>query len=212
MNNFFSKSTNSAKLVFSLVAVAALAACGGGSDPAIISLNDLPAVAITPSTAPVANAALTAVSTGFSFPTGVPVLGTTAPTTVKFTSPAAGATATTPTFAITSGTGTATGLTTYGSCIFNVTGSTIPSIVAPATITVNPCSFDVNTTGKTVQEGATATVNATSVLVLGTTSSSPASVVVTVTNSGGVNTVTVNGASLGTVTGTVVTGATGGSN
>lgn len=208
MSNFFSKRMNSAKLVFSVVAVAALAACGGGGDsaPVTIALNDVPAVTITPATAPVANAALTAVSTGFSFPAGVPALGTTAPTTVKFTAPAAGATATTPTFDIASGTGSAAGVVTYGSCIFNVTNSTIPGIVAPTTITINPCAFDVNTTGKTVQEGATATINATSVLVLGTASSLPAAVAVTVTNSGGVNTVTVNGGSLGTVTGTVTTG------
>jgi hypothetical protein len=95
----------------------------------------------------------------------------------------------------------------YGSCIFNVTTSTVQGIVAPTTITVNPCAFDTNTTGKTVTTGSTATFTVPATLILGSASSSAATVTITVTNSGGTNTLTVNGGSLGTVTGTVTTGA-----
>lgn len=204
MSKFNSKTS---KLALSLIFVATLAACGGSDDaaPAVIALADVPAVTIAPATAAVATAALTAVSTGFTFPAGVPALGTTAATTIKFTAPAAGTA--TPAFSIASGTGVATGTMSYGSCIFNVTSSTVPGIVAPTTITVSPCAFDANTSGETVAQGSTGTIETTANLVLGTTQSSAATVIVTVTNTNGTNTVTINGGSLGTVTGTVVTGA-----
>ena len=197
-----------AKFALGLTLAAGLAACGGGSDAPVanIAVADIPAVTISPTTATTATAALTAVSTGFSFPTGVPDLGTTSATTVKFTAPATGTT--TPLFSIAADSGTATGTLSFGSCIFNITSSTIPGIVAPTTIPVSPCAFDTSTGGQTVTEGSTATFTTTSTLLLGTgTTSATAEVTVTVTNSAGVNTVTVNGGTLGTVTGTVLTGA-----
>jgi hypothetical protein len=200
--------STSIKLALTLSALAALVACGGSNDyiPATLALADVPAVTIAPATATVATAALTAAATGFSFPTGVPALGTTAATTVKFTAPAAGST--NPAVSITSAGGTAAGTMSYGSCIFNITSSTIAGIVAPSTIPVSPCAFDVATGGKTVTEGSSASIPTTATLLLGTgVTSSGTSVTVTVTNSGGTNTVTVNGGALGTVTGTVTTGA-----
>lgn len=198
-----------AKFGLAAVFVASVAACGGGDDaPATIAIADVPAVAISPATASVATAALTAVTGGFNYPTGIAALSTAGTaTSLKFTAPATGATA--PAFVLTAGNGTARGSMSYGSCIFNVTESTVPGLVAPTTITINPCAFDAATNGQTVPEGGTATFTTTSTLVLGTTASSGATVTVTVTNTGGVNTVTVNGGSLGTVTGTVTTGAGG---
>lgn len=198
-----------AKFGLAAVFAASVVACGGGDDaPATIAIADVAAVAISPTTASAATASLTAASSGFTFPTGVSALSTAGTSTnIKFTAPATGAT--TPGFLITAGNQSARGSMSYGSCIFNVTESTIPGIVAPTSITINPCAFDATTGGQTVPEGGTSTFTTTSTLVLGTTSSSGATVTVTVTNSGGVNTVTVNGGTLGTVTGTVTTGAGG---
>jgi hypothetical protein len=198
-----------AKFGLAAIFVASVAACGGGDDaPATIAIADVPAVAISPTTASVATAALTAASSGYTFPAGVPALATTGTsTTIMFTAPATGAT--TPAFVLTAGTQSARGSMSYGSCIFNVTESTIPGLVAPTSITINPCAFDATTSGQTVPEGGTSTFTTTSSLILGTTSSSGTTVTVTVTNTNGVNTVTVNGGTLGTVTGTVTTGAGG---
>ena len=210
MLKFSSTGATLAKFALGLTMAATLAACGGGGGDAApaakVAVNDVAAVPISQATATTATAALTAVSTGFSFPTGVPDLGTTGvATTVKFTAPTVGTTA--PGVSIATGTGTASGTLSFGSCIFNITSSTIPGIVAPKTITITPCAFDADTGGETITQGATNTFTTSSTLVLGTgTTSAPADVTVTVTNANGVNTVTVNGGSLGTVTGTVLTG------
>jgi hypothetical protein len=208
MLKFSASGVTLAKFALGLTLAATLAACGGDDDAtpaATIAVDDIAAVTIAPATATTATAALTAVSTGFSFPTGVPAFGTTVPTTVTFTAPPAGAT--TPDFSIAAGTGTATGTLSFGSCIFNITASTIPGIVAPTIIPVTPCAFDAETGDETVAQGGTNTFTTTSTLLLGTgTTSAPAIVTVTVTNVNGVNTVTVNGGTLGTVAGTVVTG------
>lgn len=207
MLKFSSSGATLAKFALGLTLAATLAACGGSdaTPAASVAVADLAAVTIDSTTATAATAALTAVSTGFSFPAGVPDFGTTVPTTVTFTAPTAGAT--TPGFSIADGTGTATGTLSFGSCKFEVTFSTISGIVAPKTIIVSPCEFDADTGGETVLAGSTSTFTTSSTLMLGTgTTSAPADVTVTVTNSNGVNTVTVNGGNLGTVTGTVLTG------
>lgn len=197
------------KLVLSVTLLAALAACGGGdavvTAPVAIALAAVPALVISPTTAVAATASLTAVSTGFTFTAGVPAFGTTVATTVKFTAPATGTA--TPAFSIASGTGTASGTMSFGSCIFNVTASTIPGMVVGTPITVTPCSFSVSTVGKAVTEGTTSTISTTATMTLGTAPSTAAPITVTVTNSGGTSTVSVNGGSLGTVAGTVTTGA-----
>lgn len=208
MTKLFKKFPLSTKLALSLTLVASLAACGGSDDtpaaPVKLSLAAIPALAISPATSGAATASLTAVSTGFTFP-AVAAFGTTAPTTVKFTAPATGTT--NPVFAIASGSGTASGNMGYGSCIFNVTASTLSGLVVGTPITVSPCSFAISTSGQVATQGATTSLSTTSTFQLGAATSASAPIVVSVTNVNGVNTVNVGSVSLGTVVGTVTTGA-----
>ena len=89
--------------------------CGGGGDPVL-------GVAANTTVATTGAAAAAVVNVPFSFSSGVAALGTNAATTVQFTSSSA-----TPAFNIASGGATATGTTTFGSCIFAVTSSTFPT-------------------------------------------------------------------------------------
>jgi hypothetical protein len=133
-------------LALAVFAAATLTACGGGGgEPAPV------AVAATDLTVP-ANGTTTAVATNlpFSFPAGVPSLGTTSTTTVTFTSASA-----TPTFTITAGGHTATGYTTFGSCDFHVVSSDFGSgsiidqaFVGGNPVIVNPCALKVSTAGQ----------------------------------------------------------------
>ena len=173
-----------------------LSACGGGDEP--------PPVLVAPAAVNLAAspATTTAVAaTPFSFPSGVAELGTTAPTTIVFTAPAG--TTTTPAFSIASEGNTATGTTTFGSCIFAITASTFPAghrLALGNTVVVNPCNINVQTAG--VQ--ATGVSASRSVaLALGSAVSAGSSVTVQV-NPGGQ--LTLNGSSVGTVTLTPVTG------
>lgn len=152
---------------------AALAGCGGGSgEQTLVVTQD----AQVPVTSSVTSAV---VQTPFTFPSGVASFGTSAPTTVTFTSTAA-----TPAFTVTSGSNTASGTTTFGSCIFTVTASTFPADSPLATgkvITVNPCTLTVDTSG-TAADGTPDTVAGT--LVLGTIASDGANVSIAVSPSG----------------------------
>jgi hypothetical protein len=180
-------------LALALIAgTALLSACGGGSD-------DPPLVAASNATLAVNPVAAVAVAqTPFAFPAGVPDLGTTAATTVVFTS-----TASSPAFSIASGGATATGVTTFGSCVFAITSSTFPAghrLAQGNVITVNPCNLNVGTAGAQANGvGASRSV----ALQLGAAASSGASVTVAV-NPGGQ--LTLNGTSVGTVTLTPVSG------
>lgn len=171
---------NSFKLAFASVALAAMAACGG--DPAtqeIVSTNVV--VTLAP-----ANAAAV-VNVPATFPAGVPALGTTASTVVTLPSATS--------FNIASGGQTATGVTTYGSCIFTVTASTFPAshpLALGKVVTVNPCALTVATAGLNAN-GAAGTASGT--FNLGGTNSSPAPVTVIVQPGGAT---TVNGAPAGT--------------
>ena len=173
------------------ISVAALVACGGGTDPVLVAASDTDV-----SVAPAVAAAL--VNTPFAFPSGVAALGTTAATTIQFTNSAA-----TPAFSVASGGNTATGVTTFGSCIFAVTSSTFPAghpLALGQTVTVNPCNMNVNAAGAVANGvGVTRSV----ALVLGAASSSGASVVVAVTAGGAL---TLNGNSVATVTLTPISG------
>lgn len=172
------------------VAAAMLAACGGGSDPVAVAANSTLATNATSASA--------VSSVPFSFPAGVAELGTTAATTVTFTS--AGAT---PGFSVTSGGNTATGTTTFGSCIFNIAESSFPSthpMGKGKTVTVNPCNLSINTTGATANGVATSRSVA---LLLGAAASAGSSVTVAV-NAGGA--LTLNGKTAGTVTLVLSTG------
>lgn len=173
--------------------VAALVAgCGGGSgdSPKLVTADATVAVNSTTS------AALT--QTAFTFPSGVPELGTTADTSLTFTSSSA-----TPAFAIKSGGNTATGTTTFGSCHFTVTASTFPAdhpLAVGKTVVVDPCSAKVDSSG-VAANGVAVTRSAS--LLLGKAASSGTSITISV-NPGG--TLTLNGVSAGTVTLAPLTG------
>lgn len=183
------------KLLGVIIAVAAgvvISACGGGgSDQPLAAASNTTLAANPTTTAPVVNLP-------FSFPQGVPALGTTGSTTVSFTS-----TSTAPQFRIDTTTGSATGVTSFGSCIFAVTAvsGTVPSSLAVGqTITVNPCNLNVGTAGARANGVATTRSIA---LVLGAAASANSSVTVGV-NPGGQ--LTLNGNLVGTVTLTPVSG------
>lgn len=176
------------KLALWIVALASaftLAACGGGGGGTQeVAAEDL-SVGVTASTV----AALSAEN--FVFDNGVPGLGTTDATTVTFT----GATAT-PAFSIRSGGKTATGVTTFGSCIFTVTASTFaPShpLGEGKVVEIDPCTLTVRT-GGVVANGTTTDTGA--VLILGTAESEEESVAVSIAFDGKV---TVNNTQAGTV-------------
>lgn len=182
------------KMAFVVAAAALLTACGSSDEPAptFIVASD--------TTLPANGTIVQAISgTAFTFPSGVPGLGTTGTTTVAMSGSAA-----TPTFTISSaGQGTATGNLTFGSCIFAVTSSTFPAGHALAlgqTVTVNPCNMNVGTAGAVANGvGQSRSI----ALILGAASSANNSVTVGV-NAGGQ--LTLNGNSVGTVTLTPVSG------
>lgn len=112
-------------------------------------------------------------------------------------------TGTTPAFSIVAEGGTATGTTTFGSCIFAVTSSTFPAghrLALGQTVTVNPCNMNVNTAGAVANGVATSRSVA---LVLGAAASAGSSVTVGV-NPGGQ--LSLNGNIVTTVTLTPVSG------
>jgi hypothetical protein len=180
-------------LALAVFTAATLTACGGSSEPApaevVAADAKLPANPTT--TAAVANVP-------FTFPGGIADFATTSTTTVAFTN-----TSTTPAFSIASGGNTATGTTTFGSCIFAITASTFPTgsrLAKGNTITVNPCNINVGSAGLSANGvGATRSV----ALLLGSAVSSGSAVTLSV-NPGGQ--LTINGQSVGTVTLTPVTG------
>ncbi len=91
----------------------------------------------------------------------------------------------------------------FGSCIFTVTQSSFPTghpLAVGQSVTVNPCSYTVNTAGQQANGTARST---TATLQLGTTQSAPVPTNVSVASSGQVS---VNGQPVGNVP---VTNATG---
>lgn len=184
----------SMKWVLAASAVAALVACGGGSDPV--------KVVVSANTTANATAATTAAVVGqtFSFPAGVAVLGTTGPTTLAVSGTAAAQTA-----AVASGGQTASGPLTFGSCIMTITASTFPDtspLALGKTLTVNPCSIGVQTAGLVVT-GDSTTSNANVTINFGGVSSSPIVIPVTVSSSGNV---VIGTTAVGTSTVTITTG------
>lgn len=179
-----------AALLSSFLTAVALAGCGGGGGGA-----EPPPVLVTPAEVTIAASPATASAVEdvpFAFPAGVPELGTTGTTTVAFTS-----TGTTPAFSITSEGGTATGTTTFGSCIFVVATSSFPTghrLAQGQTVTINPCNIRLGTQGAPADSIARARA---AVFVLGSAASTGSTVTVVV-NPGG--TVTINGSTAGTVT------------
>lgn len=195
MRKFLSKSATVAKWsVLGLVAAAALVACGGGSAEATkVAAADV-TVVVNPTTGAAATAGVS--GQAFTFSSGVAEFGTTAATTVQVTSGVGTAPAA---FEIKSGTGTATGDYTFGSCIFTIKVSTIPSVVVGTTIIVNPCSYSVPTAGKTANG---LVLDVTKKWVLGTSVATiPVKLIINTDGS-----VLVDGKAFGTVTLSNVTG------
>lgn len=178
---------------------ALLAGCGGGSDtvaPAQIAASSISAV-ITPVTG--AAVISSVLDKNFVFSSGVPAFGTTSPTTLTFSGTGAA-----PTFAISSAEGTASGVMTYGSCIFRITQSTFAAgqpLALGNSVTVTPCELDLVTAGLPGNGTPTST---TVTLQLGTANSTPVTVTVTISPTG---VVTVGSSTLGSVTLTAATGA-----
>lgn len=209
MLKFSSSGLTLGKFALGLTLAAALAACGGGGDaPAAVKVSSVDVLTAVTSTT--VASLVTTTPTVATFATGfsgtdntltdaaVAIAGST---TVSFTSSSA-----TPAFAITNGGATATGTTTFGSCIFTVTASTFPLSSPLATgkvVKVNPCSLTASTSG--VNADGLPVVRDV-VLVLGTASSQPIQLAVTVSADG---TVLIGTTPVGTVTLVAATGATG---
>lgn len=177
------------------IALVLLCACGdggGGEQALLVSSSDTELAANPGLIAAVAQ-------TPFTFASGVPSFGTGTTTTVMFTSAASS-----PAFSIAADGNTATGTTSFGSCIFAIQASTFPAghvLSAGRTITITPCDLEVNTKGM-VANGVP--VNRSVALLLGAAASAGASVTVSVDVHGQL---TLNGSSAGTVTLAPLTGA-----
>lgn len=126
------------KLMLALgVSAALVAACGGSDDdPPVVAASDT----VVDASAPVV---LATQGVPFTFSGGVPEFGTTSTTTVAFTG-----TGTTPLFKIEADGGSAEGNVQFGSCIFNVVSSTIPSLPAGGSITIVGCQLVLGTAGQ----------------------------------------------------------------
>lgn len=175
------------------VAAVVLTACGGGggdSTPRAMSA-DVTLAADSKTTGAV-------VDEEFTFATPPAEFGTAGSTTVTFLTDADS-----PTFRIRSAGGTATGVTTFGSCIFSVTASDFPAghaLATGAVVTVDPCSLVVRTAGL----AAGASEDRGVLLVLGTAQSAPNTVTVAVDTRGRLM---INGDVAATVTLSPVTGS-----
>ncbi|HEY8358743.1 MAG TPA: hypothetical protein VIL30_14900 [Ramlibacter sp.] len=180
MNKFFRVAT--------VVCVLALAACGGGgSDPVAGAATDL-TISIDETNG--RTAARAVVNEDFVF-AAVPAFGTTGTTTLTFTDTAA-----TPAFSITSGGNTASGVTVFGSCEFNVTESTFPAgspLAEGETVVIEACALQVDTSGAPANGASQAR---TATLSLDGAPSQPIAVVIEVQPNGDVE---LNGEPVGEV-------------
>ncbi|WP_404299881.1 hypothetical protein [Alicycliphilus denitrificans] len=181
----FRFSRNARILVVSMVAAAALAACGGGSDPAPVKVasSNVSKTLNKDSNTDGTMTTLQTVSSGFSFPSGTAELGTTEATTLAIKGTVAA-----PEFEVKTSANKATGKFSFGSCVFTITATDFPSgpLAAPLTtaelaaggrvITITPCETGVNTAQKTA-DGTEQ--NTTATLKLGATlGSAPVKVVI----------------------------------
>ena len=183
-----------------LIASAVLVACGGGGSDQYAALTRNAEIPMT-----VTNAAILTDNGPMVFASGVPAFGTTTSTTVSATG--TGTNGGSPyNFTVADANNSASGVMTFGSCIFKVTASTFTTgpLVLNAQIEVNPCQVVVQTSG----QGTTGTnINAQSNWQLGTALSNPFIESVTVSPNGTQITVTTPGG--GTVTATLPAPLTG---
>lgn len=167
---------------------------GGGSSLPVVTTTSTSNI----TAAVTSNTAAAVVNQPFTIAAGVPDFGTTTSTTVGFTSGGS-----TPAFAISTGGATATGPTTFGSCIFTVTASTFPAISPLAfrkSVHVDPCALVAATSGSTANCAA---VDRAVQFVLRTLSSTVKNLPVVINANGSV---VINNVPVGTVTIAVVTG------
>jgi hypothetical protein len=135
----------SSVMVAASTAALVLFACGEKtSEPKTEIATEDAEVQVTAATIPILYAA------PLVFSAGVPELGTTTATTLTFT--ANDTNAATPVFNVKSGTDSASGVTTFGSCIFTVTRTTYspPTLQMGAQIEIEPCEVNVATGNKEV--------------------------------------------------------------
>lgn len=200
-----------AKFALGLTLAATLAACGGGDSPAPMSfankdtnaaVNAASVAALAPAT-PGAAPIVATFANGFSGTdgtVGATPVALTGATDVAFTSSSA-----TPAFAITNGGLTATGTTTFGSCIFTVgPNSPFPAnspLASGKIVKVNPCNMKASTNGA-FANGIPAAREV--VLVFGTATSKPFKLNITVNVDG---TVLIGSTAVGSVTLLDTTGA-----
>lgn len=184
--------------VAALGGAVALVGCGGSPAPQVAAANTTATIkADTPAAAAAAAAIVsTVVDKAFTFSTAVPALGTTAATTVTLSG-----SATAPTATIASAGKTATGVMTYGSCIFTILVSNIPELPVGTVRIVNPCSIQLQTLGAAAN-GLPVGIPAT--LILGTTNSAPVLATIVIQNDGAI--ATSGGGSIGSTTTTASTG------
>ena len=189
---------NKISLALVLAGSALLAACGGGGDSTPVrsgtAAADLTA-SVTASTAPAL------LDKSFSFQNGVADLGTTSATTLALSGSAAA-----PDFSLTDGTNKASGVMTYGSCIFTIKQSNFPAnftkLQVGVVTEVKPCDVVVATAGMPTASSSLSTIK----LLLGSSFSLPLGVTVTISDSG---LVTISGTLFGTIKLQLATGATG---
>ncbi len=137
-----------------------------------------------------------------SFPAGVAAFGTTVPTTLTFSTNDTNAA--TPIFKVKTATDSASGVTTFGSCIFTVTSSTYlapDTLVVGKRIEVSPCEVKVATNGQAVGDTIT---NVAATFKLGTSTAVATTFTKVSISSTGV--VSVDGLVVGTVDVKTVTG------
>ncbi|MFI4926812.1 MAG: hypothetical protein ACHP7E_03875, partial [Burkholderiales bacterium] len=176
---------------------ATLTACGGGGGGGGGTTAQVAASNTTVAMNATNGQTVTSSITGkpFSFASGVADFGTTGATAVTF-----GASNS---FEVASGSNTASGTMTFGSCHFNVTSSTFTSgpLVNGSTVTITNCDLLVLTKG---EPGDGTQHSEQAELVLNGATSQTVTVTVNVTADGRV---VINNVSVGTVTLTPVTGA-----
>jgi hypothetical protein len=188
MNTFSILNTKTAKCGLGLTLVAALVACGGGSDTVPVTLAVVassPTIGTTNTTTAektsTASVLAAVAATPVTFSSGFKGVDATS-TTVAFKANAADATK--PAFEVASASGKASGTTTLGSCTFTITTSTYPSSTPLAlgkTFKIDPCTVKIDTAGKTAN-----IPNAVPVTVTFGTTTVTTTQQVTVTSSGAI--------------------------
>ena len=182
-----------------LAMVAALAACGDSSSTAAAVPAATKNTAVPIDKTSGANLVNSVFNKDFVYASGAAALGTKASTKVTLSGTNA-----LPTFIIDSTEGKATGSMTFGSCIFVIVESSFASthpLAKGKTVTVNPCTLDVQTAGKAA-DGTTTDTPADLDLAGTKSSTTPVSASV-----GADGTVTVGGKVVGSVPVAVPSGA-----